>query len=110
ISVSERHFERQLTWFRRLGYRSVPLGPYVEGLRAGRPPEPRRFAITFDDGYRDVFTRALPRLKAFGFTATLFAVPGPANNHWDDGAAALMSVDELRAWQAAGMEVGAHTC
>jgi peptidoglycan/xylan/chitin deacetylase (PgdA/CDA1 family) len=68
----------------------------------------RFFAITFDDGYEEVFTLGLPILQEFGFTATVFSVSGEERNRWDDGQARLMSADQLRQWRQAGMAVGSH--
>jgi peptidoglycan/xylan/chitin deacetylase (PgdA/CDA1 family) len=109
IAVSQSQFRGHLRWLKSLGYETLPLAGYVRALRAGEKVPARRLAITFDDGYRDVLTLGLPVLKEFGFTATIFAVSAEERNAWDHGNAPLMNAQELRDWQAAGMEVGAHT-
>ncbi|HVO32732.1 MAG TPA: polysaccharide deacetylase family protein [Elusimicrobiota bacterium] len=111
IAVSREQFDRHCAWFRRIGLRTIPLAEYVSILRSGRPLPPRRLAITFDDGYEDVGTYGMPILAKYGFTATLFAVPGDlgGTNQWDDSSAPLMNADQLRAWQRAGHEIGAHS-
>lgn len=49
----------------------LPLPEAVEMLYANRLP-PRAACITFDDGYADNHTEALPILKQHGFSATFF--------------------------------------
>jgi peptidoglycan/xylan/chitin deacetylase (PgdA/CDA1 family) len=70
-------------------------------------------AITFDDGYRDFSELAVPRLAARGLHATLFVPAGHvgAVNVWDTGRAVerrLLDAGELRALDAASVEIGAH--
>jgi peptidoglycan/xylan/chitin deacetylase (PgdA/CDA1 family) len=112
ISVSTRQFREHLHWLKRLGYRTVSLPAYVRDLKQGRRPPARSFAITFDDGYEEVLTLALPILQETGFTATVFAVPGELGgcNRWDDGRATLLTANQLRALDRAGIAIGAHTC
>lgn len=110
IAVGLARFRRHLQALKFLGYRTVSLSGYVGELRAGRRPPGRCLAITFDDGYEEVLTLGLPALQEFGFTATVFAVPGQERNLWDGGAARLLSPDQLRQWRKAGMEIGGHTC
>ncbi|MGB6103227.1 MAG: polysaccharide deacetylase family protein [Pusillimonas sp.] len=113
LTVHPADFRRQMVWLRRFGYRGLSMRdllPYVRGERQGKV-----VGITFDDGYRNVYQNALPVLNEQGFTATNYFVARQLDggNVWDyeKGIAHsdLMSADEMRAWAAAGMEVGSHT-
>ena len=68
--ISPERFERQLRWLAR--WRNVV--PLQETLRAAA--RQRLVAITFDDGYRDNLTVALPLLEKFQTPMTLFVVSG----------------------------------
>lgn len=72
-------------------------------------------ALTFDDGYTDTFTQALPLLKKYGCTATCYLVSDAigTHNHWDAAYLSetkpLMSHHQVHRWLAAGMEIGSHS-
>ncbi len=68
--ISPKRFEQQLRWLSRWR-RVVPL---EETLRVA--PRRRLVAITFDDGYRDNLTVALPLLEKFHLPITLFVTAG----------------------------------
>jgi peptidoglycan/xylan/chitin deacetylase (PgdA/CDA1 family) len=68
--ISPQRFERQLQWLARWR-RVVPL---EETLRASL--QKSLVAITFDDGYRDNLTVALPLLERFQLPMTLFVTAG----------------------------------
>src|SRR5262245_45811599 len=69
---SPEGLRRQLLELRRRDFRIVPLSEIVEGIqRTGREPA-RSAALTFDDGWLDNFTHALPVLVDLGVTATFF--------------------------------------
>lgn len=113
LTVHPRDFRRQMFWLRRLGYRGLSmhqLMPYVSGEKSGKV-----VGITFDDGYRNVLENALPILEETGFSATNYFVVRQfgGGNVWDaaEGVphSALMTVDEMRVWVAAGHEAGSHT-
>lgn len=110
ISVSQKQFRSHLSWLKRLGYQTLRLDRYIDMLNRGEKVPGRSFAITFDDGYEEVLTLALPVLKEFGFTATVFAVPGSSANAWDDGSAKLLTISQLRELDAEGITIGGHTC
>lgn len=111
ISVSQGQFRSHLSFLWSLGYRSVSLAGYPAQLRAGQAPARKSFAITFDDGYEEVLTLGLPILQEFGFTATIFAVPGQLAgcNAWDDGQAKLLGAEQYHTLEKAGITIGAHT-
>ena len=67
-------FEAQMHWI-KAWFNVLPLSEAVERLRTGSLPA-RAAAITFDDGYADNFTVALPILKRLGLNATFFIASG----------------------------------
>jgi peptidoglycan/xylan/chitin deacetylase (PgdA/CDA1 family) len=87
----------------------------VSNVLAKSTPSSRRLAITFDDGFRNVFEFGLPTLAANGFSATQFLVVDRigATNEWDMAAgeapAELMNIIEIGDWLAAGQRIGSHT-
>jgi len=83
IAVSPARFEQQLAWLRKTN-RVVRLEETL--VRSSG----REIAITFDDGYRDNLTTALPLLEKYNLPMTLFVVAGFVNG---DG---YLSEDELR--------------
>lgn len=106
-------FGRQMMLLKLLGYKGLSMSaamPYLRGEKTGRVA-----VITFDDGYLDTLEQALPILNTFGFSATCYVVSGRTGEYNDWDAAALnvrkqlMSAEQVKAWQAAGMEVGAHS-
>lgn len=113
LSVAPELFERQMTFLRTLGYQGLSmtaLQPYLRGERTGKV-----VGVTFDDGYLNNLTYALPVLQQLDFSSTCYAISamlGQANS-WDrhNGVppSELMSATHLRQWVAGGQEVGAHT-
>lgn len=113
LIVSPSAFKRQMRILRFLGYQGLSLGdllPYLEGKKSGKV-----VGLTFDDGYRNNLTNALPVLLGEGFTATCYAVSSMIGgyNDWDaeKGIARkeLMDVGAWREWIHSGMEIGSHT-
>ncbi len=113
LTVAPAAFARQMRLLKVLGYRGLSLSELLPYLRGER--QDKVVGITFDDGYLNNHTHALPSLQAVGFSATCYAVsarPGGVND-WDAGLAVaqkpLMDVPHWRDWLAAGMDIGAHT-
>lgn len=73
ITCTPEHFEDQLRWLQRHGYRSLTSARFAEHL-AGHEAPPRSVLITFDDGYLDNWVYAYPLLKKYGFNALVFLV------------------------------------
>ena len=81
--VTPEEFDRQMRFVAR-AYHVVPLGQIVAAVRRRTAFEPGLCAVTFDDGWRDVYEFALPILKRHGIPATLFVATGPVDGTaWD---------------------------
>jgi peptidoglycan/xylan/chitin deacetylase (PgdA/CDA1 family) len=84
IDISPERFERQLRWLSR--WRQVVKLDETLGSNS----RARGVAITFDDGFRDNLTVALPLLEKFRLPITLFVVAGFV------GQEGYLSEEELR--------------
>jgi len=84
IDISPSHFATQLRWLSR--WRRVVSLTETLSNRASS----RQTAITFDDGFRDNLTVALPLLETFQLPMTLFVTAGFLNQE------AYLSEAELR--------------
>lgn len=85
IAVTPEDFAWHLAYLEKAGYNVVTLAQAVAYLEGEKKLPPKAVAITFDDGYQDNYTLALPLLKKRGFPATVFMVTGEIGgvNSWD---------------------------
>lgn len=110
VTVSPARLCRQLAWLRSRGLRGVGAQELLRARAEGRGAG--LVALTFDDGYADFLDQALPLLRAYECTATVFVVAGlcGGTNEWDERGPRrpLLTDDGVRAVAEAGMEVGSH--
>jgi len=119
--VSDELFTRQMSALKAYGYQTVTLTDFLN-FHAGKARLPEHpIIITFDDGYQDFYTHAVPILKSMGLIATIFLPTGKIgtsekdrqNNAWDSREAAYptnhLIWDEVRACVKDGFQVGSHT-
>ncbi len=71
LTVSPEDFESQVRYFIDLGYHSVTVQDIYDAIVNGKPLPIRPIVFTFDDGYKDVFTYAVPILKKYGSVGSL---------------------------------------
>lgn len=102
--VTPETFGAHLRWMKR-HFEPVHLSAWLDGTaRPGRRPA---CAVTFDDGWRDNHTHALPLLRTEGVPATLFLATdfiGTARDFWPGRVQRLLAhglahaADEDRDW------------
>ncbi len=71
--VSSADFESHLHYLSQHNT-VMPLTDAVECLKSGKQLPPNATVITIDDGYSDAFEIAFPKLKKYGFPATVYAI------------------------------------
>jgi peptidoglycan/xylan/chitin deacetylase (PgdA/CDA1 family) len=110
LYVTPATFNRQLDELTAGGFSTCGPGQACTDGAAGP-----RIALTFDDGFRNVFENALAPLTQSKKTAIQFLVPNFIGkfNEWDlrDGEAAepLMDNAHVREWLRAGHSIGSHS-
>ncbi len=107
-------FREQLDYLKSHGYHTITMDELFLYYHDGKPLPPKPVLLTFDDGYADNLTYALPLLKEYQMKATVFPISGwvGKENKWEDFHKALtttMSWDELKQWHNAGLQIGSHT-
>lgn len=82
--VDRRRFDELMSWVANW-FNVLPLGQAVHHLKQGTLPS-RAAVISFDDGYADNWTNAVPILKMHGLPATFFIATGFLNGGrmWND--------------------------
>ncbi len=110
VTVSPPRFEQQMRWLAGRGLRGASVRDLLAARAAGLGQG--LVGLTFDDGYADFAQYALPVLRRFGFTATVFVIAGRLGglNSWDpDGPRKrLMDAGLVQQVADAGIEIGSH--
>lgn len=110
VTVAPSRFEQQMRWLRRRGLRGTSVCELLAARAAGTARG--LVGLTFDDGYADFADYALPVLRRFGFTATVFVVADRlgGTNAWDEAGARkpLLTARQVRDAACAGVEIGSH--
>lgn len=103
LSITPADFEQQIAWLHEQGYVGVRMDMLARCMRGEIACPLKPIGLTFDDGYEDAFTTALPVLQRYGMVATFYIVSGLV------GQPGYMSWEQLAALRDAGMELGAHS-
>ncbi|WJG09334.1 polysaccharide deacetylase family protein [Aliiglaciecola sp. LCG003] len=73
-TISPKMFEQHMAYLQQ-HHTVVALSSLVNSIRNKQPLPENAVAITFDDGYENIFLNAHPILKRYGFTYTVFINP-----------------------------------
>ncbi len=118
LRVSPKVFETQIKYLYDNGWHSYTM---EEAINHKKNLPLKSVVITFDDGYQDNLTNALPILKKYGFKATIYLVNDRHDRDWsgyrkakNEGAGLKdepkLSDDEVKELLNSGLiEIGAHT-
>ena len=101
LTVLPEAFEAQLRYLRDHHIRTLTAAALAETLARGKRPSDV-VVLTFDDGYEDAATTALPLLEKYGAQATFYVSAGFV------GTPRHLTWREIRTMRAAGMELACH--
>jgi peptidoglycan/xylan/chitin deacetylase (PgdA/CDA1 family) len=118
FTVSPALFADHMAYLHQHAYTPITVTQYVHALSQGGGassvlPE-RPVVLTFDDGFADFFTDALPVLKQFNFTATLYVATAFVNStsRWlqreKEMTRPMVTWEQLTEISAQGIECGSH--
>jgi peptidoglycan/xylan/chitin deacetylase (PgdA/CDA1 family) len=115
FAVTPIEFDAQMRHLRECGYSALTVTELVAAYADAAMLPARPVVLSFDDGFRDFLTEALPTLSRYSLTATLYVVSGRVGgtSEWlesiGEGRRPLADWRELRDIAAAGIEIGGHS-
>jgi peptidoglycan/xylan/chitin deacetylase (PgdA/CDA1 family) len=105
LTVAPRDFAQQMRWLHSHGFHAVSQLQLFAALELGARLPPQPVMITFDDGYRDVFTNAAPVLARLHMPATAYVITSRISGP----DASFLTWGELAGLERDGITVGSHT-
>lgn len=115
LYTTPRQMEWQIQWLLKLGFNFIDFRQLAEEHDSGVQKTSNPIVLTFDDGFLDNFEQALPILRKYEIPAVIFPVVGDLGKRgvvWSESAEQspgdLIDVDQLRAMNRAGIEIGSH--
>jgi peptidoglycan/xylan/chitin deacetylase (PgdA/CDA1 family) len=104
MRIHSSKFRKQMETIRQMGIKVITLNEFTAWKKGeGKLPE-TSILITFDDGWKSVYTDAFPILKEFGFPFTIFLY----KNYVDGGGKAL-TLPMIQEMAANGASIGSHS-
>lgn len=103
LSVPPAMFRAQMQYLADHGFHVVRLHDAVLAILHHTSLPARPVVLTFDDGYADFYTQAIPVLLSHGFPATDFVISGRM------GWGSYMTAAQVQAADRMGFTIGAHT-
>lgn len=103
FATPDNNFEDQMIFLKK-NYNVVGLSELLKSKSGG-------VAITFDDGYKDVFVNAYPIMKKLGIKGTIFVLGDDknANRNELENNLEFMTKSDILTLKQSGWEVGSHT-
>lgn len=103
-SVSPGEFKQQMQYLKEQGYTAISLLEFAKAKKGKFVLPEKPIIITFDDGYANNYTTAMPIMEQYGMKGTVFMV---VNDIGKDET--YFTLEQLKDWQAHHMEIGSHT-
>ena len=112
LTVTPEAFARQIGTLAAMGHVTISPADWVGYVKEQWDIPKNSIIITFDDGYEDLVSHAFPVLSQHGFSATVFlptALIGGVIECSPGAEMKVMSVDQIAAAAATGIDFGAHS-
>jgi len=104
MRIRSSKFRQQMEALRQMGLTVISLDDFIAWKKGDKTLPPKCVLLTFDDGWKSVYTDAFPVLKEYNYPFTLYLY----KNYVDGGGKALTTpmIEEMI---AAGATIGSHS-
>lgn len=100
-------FESQMRYLKDNGYTTITLGVLIADINAEKKISGKEVVLTFDDGWKNQYTYAVPILEKYGFTATFGIISNNVGSATE--AKSKMTWGQIEDLHMKGFEIASHT-
>ncbi len=104
MRIHTSKFRKQMETLQQLGLKVISLEEFTAWKNEGKEIPKKCVLLTFDDGWKSIYTDAYPILKEFGYPFTIFLY----KNYVDGGGKAL-TTPMIKELVANGATIGSHS-
>ena len=104
MRIHTSKFRKQMEAIRQLGIKVITLDEFTAWKKGDKSIPEKSILITFDDGWKSVYTDAYPILRELGFPFTIFLY----KNYVDGGGKAL-TTPMIQEMVTGGASIGSHS-
>ncbi|MEW6601897.1 MAG: polysaccharide deacetylase family protein, partial [Nitrospirota bacterium] len=105
MQVASQEFEEQMAYLHDNGYSVISLDRFYSFLNLRQGVPEKSVVITFDDGWKTVYTAAYPILKKYGFPATIFIY----TDFISPGNRMALTWEMMKELSAGGVDIQVHS-
>ena len=102
LTVTTTDFNAQLDWLHQQGYTSIDMTELFDALYYGKALPLHPMILTFDDGYADMYTDALPALLAHHDRGVFYIITGMIGGGY-------LTWSQVQILRDEGMQIASHT-
>ena len=104
MRIHTSKFRRQMATIRQLGITVIALDDFMAWKMGAKKIPEKSALITFDDGWKSVYTEALPILREFGYPFSIYLY-----KQYVDGGGKALTTAMIQEMVTGGTAVGSHS-
>lgn len=105
FAVSSAMLRSHFEYFRDNKITVIPISELFDRMNNPRPWDGRTVVVTFDDGFKSMYTKLLPLVDEFRYPVTLFVYTDNVREKGEK----IITWDDLRTLQQHGIDIESHT-
>jgi peptidoglycan/xylan/chitin deacetylase (PgdA/CDA1 family) len=105
LTVRPDDFAAQMAYLHDQGYVAVSLYDLLYALTLDWPLPQKAVVLTFDDGYRTLMQHAVPMMRAYGYTGTVFVITELMDREFEQ----YLTWEQAEGLYAQGWKIEPHT-
>ena len=96
VNISTKKFENQIKWLSEHGYKTITMDELYDWKVNNKKIPRKSILITFDDGWKSYYTKAIPILEKYNMKSNVFVIWQYTKNCTDRNEDIYMNFDDIK--------------